>query len=175
MRQLRREGAVLAYEEAGSGAPPIVLVHDLAADHSSFEGQFRYFSRRHRVVTVDLRGHGQSDKPSQACTVAMLADDLVWLCYELGLHRPVLVGCGLGGMVALDLAARYPDLPAGVVVAPTPSRATPPTSHRQTAVSRLESGSKGSHIVAADGSSVPEEINLLVDRFLSGLAGRAPP
>jgi pimeloyl-ACP methyl ester carboxylesterase len=170
MRKLDRDGVGLAYEEAGSGAPPIVLVHDFAADHSCFSSQFTCFSRRHRVVAVDLRGHGESDGPREACSVSVLADDLAWLCYELGLYRPVLLGHGLGGMVALDLAARYPDLPAGVVaVAPPadrqdlPAAVTPLALPRPGAAPLLENISNWDHIAA------------IVDEFISELADRAPP
>lgn len=54
MRKLRRQGVGLAYEEAGSGAPPLMLVHDLASDHTYFAPQFAYYSRRHRVVAGTL-------------------------------------------------------------------------------------------------------------------------
>jgi pimeloyl-ACP methyl ester carboxylesterase len=64
---------------------------------------------------VDLGGHGQSEQPQQEYTIAGFADDLAWLCGELGLYKPVLIGHSLGGMIALDIAARYPDLPAAVV------------------------------------------------------------
>lgn len=43
------------------------------------------------------------------------ADDLAWMCGQLGLHRPVVVGHSLGGMVGLQLAADHPDVPAAVV------------------------------------------------------------
>jgi pimeloyl-ACP methyl ester carboxylesterase len=191
LKQLRRQGVALAYEEAGSGAPPLVLVHDLAADHTCFASQFAHFGARHRVVAVDLRGHGQSDRPDQACTVALLADDLAWLCYELGLFRPVLLGHGLGGLVALDLAARYPDLPAAIVavLAAPVSSAALATLPQHAAVSLLENVSACDIAAAAHGCVVPvlriafhagegplpEDANELVDRFLSEMAERAPP
>lgn len=115
MQQLKRNGIALFYEEAGKGAPPILLVHGLAGDHTLMTPQFEHFGRTHRVVSVDLRGHGQSDKPQQEYTIAGFADDLAWLCRELGVYKPVLIGHSLGGMIVLDLAARYPDVPAAIV------------------------------------------------------------
>ncbi len=115
MEQLKRDGIALFYEEAGKGAPPILLIHGLAGDHTFMTPQFEHFRRNHRVVSVDLRGHGQSDKPQQDYTIAEFADDLAWLCRELGIYKPVLIGHSLGGMIALDLAARYPDVPAAIV------------------------------------------------------------
>jgi pimeloyl-ACP methyl ester carboxylesterase len=115
MQQLKREGITLFYEEAGKGAPPIVLVHGLAGDHTFMTPQFEHFRRTHRVVSVDLRGHGQSEQPQQEYTIAGFADDLAWLCRELGTYKPVLIGHSLGGMIVLDLAARYPEVPAAMV------------------------------------------------------------
>jgi pimeloyl-ACP methyl ester carboxylesterase len=120
--ELARDGVKLCFADVGKGAPPIVLVHDLADDHTCLAAELDHFRRRHRTVAVDLRGHGESDKPEQAYTVRLFADDLAWLAYELGLYQPVIVGHGFGGAVALDLAASYPDLPGAVVLVDTPAR-----------------------------------------------------
>jgi pimeloyl-ACP methyl ester carboxylesterase len=76
-------------------------------------------------VAVDLRGHGASDKPHQEYTVEGFADDVAWLCSQLGLKQPVVAGHSMGGNVALELARRYPDLPLGIVL--LDSAIVPPT------------------------------------------------
>jgi pimeloyl-ACP methyl ester carboxylesterase len=116
MQQLTRDGVALAYDEAGRGDPPMLFVHCWTCDHTFLAPQFEHFSRAHRVVAVDLRGHGESDKPEQDYTVAGFADDLVWLCGRLELTKPVIVGHSMGGNIALELAARYPDVPAAIVM-----------------------------------------------------------
>ncbi len=117
MQSLRRDGVALFYEEAQGDAPPILLVHGWCCDHAYLAPQFEHFARRgHRVVTVDLRGHGSSDKPHQNYTMQVFADDLAWMCERLDLAKPVVVGHSMGGIVAFDLAARYPDLPSSVVM-----------------------------------------------------------
>ena len=119
MQTLNRDGVNLAYEEAGHGAPPLLLVHGFCGNHTHLRPQFDYFRGRHRVVAVDRRGHGESDKPEQAYTIAGFADDLAWLCHELGLYKPVVVVHSMGA-IGLDLAARYPDLPAALVLLDNP-------------------------------------------------------
>lgn len=121
MDALIRDGVRLAYSDNGTGDPPLVFVHGWCCDHTYFNPQLGHFARRHRVVAVDLRGHGQSDKPEQDYTIGGFADDLAWLACELGLSDVVLVGHSMGGIAALDAAARYPEIvAAAVLVDPAP-------------------------------------------------------
>jgi pimeloyl-ACP methyl ester carboxylesterase len=130
MGKLMREGMALYFEEAGKGTPPLLFIHGLGGDHTLFAPQFDRFRREHRVVAIDLRGHGQSDALQQDYTVTGLADDMAWMCYELGLYQPVFVGHGMGGIVAVECAAQHPDLPAGVVALDAPLLPTTETQIR---------------------------------------------
>ncbi len=122
MESLTRDGVSLSFKDAGKGAPPVLLIHDLGRDHTSLRPQFEHFRRRHRVVAIDLLGHGRSDPLTRPYTLALFAEDLAWLCYELGVYRPVALGHGIGGMIAVELAVRYRDLLAAVVVLDAPAR-----------------------------------------------------
>ncbi len=119
MEFLDRDGVRLAYEEQGSGDPAMLLVHGWCCDHTYFAPQAEHFSTDHRVISVDLRGHGASDKPDQEYTMTGFADDLVWVCERLGVERPVVVGHSMGGTIAFEMATRYPerDGAVGAVVA----------------------------------------------------------
>jgi len=75
-----------------------------------------HFRHSYRVIAVDLRGHGFSDKPHQEYTVAGFADDLASLCRELRIQKPVVIGHSMGGTVSLDLGARYGDLVSAVIL-----------------------------------------------------------
>lgn len=110
-----RDGMRLYYEEAGQGAPPLLMIHGGGCDHTAFAPQIAHFQTRHRVVAGDLRGHGQSDAPVQEYSIPRFADDLIWLCERLDLRRPVLIGHSLGGRIALEVAAKNPALPVAVI------------------------------------------------------------
>jgi pimeloyl-ACP methyl ester carboxylesterase len=73
-------GARLAYDVAGAGDPPMIFVHGWCCDRSYFAPQVTRFSATHAVVTVDLRGHGESSAPDPgpgAYNIAALADDVL--------------------------------------------------------------------------------------------------
>lgn len=120
MAELARDGVRLVYHEAGAGEPPIVFVHGWCCDHTYFAPQFEHFRGSHRVIAVDLRGHGASDKPEGEYAITTFADDVAWLGGQLRLDKPVIVGHSMGGVIALDVAARHPDLPSAVVLVDAP-------------------------------------------------------
>ncbi len=122
-------GVKLFYQETGRGTPPLLLVHGWTCDHTYFAPQFEHFGRAHRVVAVDLRGHGESDKPVQEYDMAGFADDLAWLCQRLALEKPVVIGHSMGGVIAFALAARAPDLPGAIVTIDSP--VLPPAAVRE--------------------------------------------
>jgi pimeloyl-ACP methyl ester carboxylesterase len=115
MPQAKRDGLTLHYERAGGGDPPFVFVPGWCCDHTFFQPQFDYFKSSHSVISLDLRGCGSSGQPQDGYDIPTLADDVAWLCRHLDLEKPVLVGHSLGGMIGIDLAARYPDLPGAIV------------------------------------------------------------
>jgi pimeloyl-ACP methyl ester carboxylesterase len=114
--RIDHDGVKLYVEETGGGSPPIVFVHPVAGDHTFFEPQVEEFSRTNRVVTLDVRGYGASDKPEGPYAPEVLAGDLAFVCGELGIDRPLVVGCSMGGRITVEFAARYPELPCGIVV-----------------------------------------------------------
>jgi len=103
------------YEDAGSCAPPLLFVHGIG-NHTHFAAQVGYFSRSHRVVAPDLPGFGESDAPEREYGIKVFADDIAWLCDELALRGPVIVGHSMAGAVALEVAAAYPELPSAIVL-----------------------------------------------------------
>jgi pimeloyl-ACP methyl ester carboxylesterase len=111
--------AGLAFDSAGEGSPYLLFLHGWCGDRSFFAPQFDYFSAAHRVVSVDLPGHGKSRAPT-ANTVESLAADVAALGRDLGLGRGAMVGHSLGAMVGLALAQQAPDLVSAVIMVDPP-------------------------------------------------------
>lgn len=106
----------LYYERAGSGQPELLFVPGWCCDHTAFQPQFDHFAGAHGVTSIDLRGCGQSDVAEDGYSIPQLADDVAALCAVAGIERPVVVGHSLGGMIAVELAARYPSLASALVL-----------------------------------------------------------
>ena len=116
-------GVRLAYDAAGAGDPPMIFVHGWCCDRSYFAPQVARFSASNAVVTVDLRGHGESSAPDPgpgAYDIAVLADDVLAVAAAAALQRPVLVGHSLGALIGLVCAARPGAIRALVMVDPAP-------------------------------------------------------
>ena len=117
MQSAQRNGVTLAFEEAQGVGAPVVLVHGWCCDHTYFAPQFEHFAKKgRRVVALDLRGHGLSDKPRERYTMQGFADDVAFICDHLGLGKVVVIGHSMGGIVAFDLASRYPELVSALVM-----------------------------------------------------------
>jgi pimeloyl-ACP methyl ester carboxylesterase len=126
MAVAEREAIRLHYVDDGQGDPPIVFIHGWCCDHTFFQPQLDHFRRGHRALAMDLRGCGQSDKPEHGYDIPTLADDVAALCRAAGIDNAVIAGHSLGGMMAVDLAARHPALVrAAVAVDPGPLAITP--------------------------------------------------
>jgi pimeloyl-ACP methyl ester carboxylesterase len=116
MPTMEYKGVKLAYEEKGSGSPTFLFVHGWTCDRSFFKPQADHFAKRHRTVSVDLRGHGESDKPGGAYPISAYVDDLAHLIDTLKLGKVVAVGHSMGGITVLELGARHPDKVAAIVM-----------------------------------------------------------
>lgn len=122
------DGLRLYYERAGTGDPELLFVPGWCCELSAFRPQFEHFARTQAVTALDLRGCGKSDQPEAGYTIPDLADDLARFCAHVGIHKPVVAGHSLGGMIAVELAARHPSVPrALVLVDPGPIDPLPST------------------------------------------------
>jgi pimeloyl-ACP methyl ester carboxylesterase len=106
----------LYFDKAGLGNPTFIFIHGGGADTSHLAPQFYFFGRRGTAINLDLRGYGKSDKPTKYGTIAQYADDVAYLCRQLEITSPIIIGHSMGGMVAVELAAKHPMLPAAIVL-----------------------------------------------------------
>ena len=119
----------IAYDDIGNGDPAIVLMHGMFSDRTYYQAQVRHLSRRHRVLNIDLRGHGESAIPKEGYSLDILADDVVRVCEQAGVSSAVL--CGHSMAVALKVARRRPDLTAGLVLLDGVVLLPPPVREQQ--------------------------------------------
>ncbi len=123
------EGAVHRYAEASGGrwhwveagsGPAVVLLHGMPESWYAWRAQIPVLAREHRVLAVDLKGFGLSDKREGDYSLRALAQELAELVEQLGVETVRLVGHDLGGLVAAQLAAARPERVAALVLVATP-------------------------------------------------------
>ncbi|HEY8637086.1 MAG TPA: alpha/beta fold hydrolase [Candidatus Limnocylindrales bacterium] len=115
---IEREGVHSFWEVYGEGEPAILFAPTWSIVHSRiWKAQIPYFARRHRVITVDSRGNGRSDRPLRADAYAEreMAADLLATMDATGTDVAVIVSLSLGAQRALILAAEHPERVAGLV------------------------------------------------------------
>jgi pimeloyl-ACP methyl ester carboxylesterase len=105
---LRLHGRELTYVTGGEG-PAVLLIHGIGGDWRTWEPVLDGLARRHRVVAVDLPGHGSSSKSAGDCSLGALANALRDLGGALGIERATVVGHSLGGGVAMQFAYQFPE------------------------------------------------------------------
>jgi len=103
------------YEVIGDG-PPLFLIHGLGSSSRDWEKQVPVFASEYQVITLDLRGHGQSDKPPGPYSIRMFAEDTSTLIKELNVEPLHIAGISMGGMVAFELAVHFPELVRSLVI-----------------------------------------------------------
>jgi pimeloyl-ACP methyl ester carboxylesterase len=110
------DGVMIHYEVQGSGDPTIVLVHGWANSLAIWGEHPRTLSANHRVVNLELAGHGQSGTSREKWTMGAFGDDVAAVVDDVGSDRVVLVGFSLGGAVVIEAARRLGDRALGVVL-----------------------------------------------------------
>jgi len=108
-------GIALHVQDVGQGRP-IVLIAGFGLDHAVWDAQVRELAAGHRVVCIDLRGTGGSDKPYDGYGIERLVADVHAVLERLDLRAATLVGWSFGGQVLFRLAAKHPERIAQLVL-----------------------------------------------------------
>lgn len=98
----------IAWESTGEGTP-LLLIQGLGYDRSGWRPIVPGLAARHRVISFDNRGIGESDKPDGPYTAAQMAGDALQVLDEAGIERAHVLGASLGGMIAQELAVAAPE------------------------------------------------------------------
>lgn len=103
-------GISLHYKiEGNQDGFPLVFINALGTDLRIWDGVVPHFAGRYRVIRFDKRGHGLSDYPPAPYSIHDHATDLYGLLDDLNISQAILVGISVGGMIALDYAATWPE------------------------------------------------------------------
>jgi len=104
-------GIRLYYELHGGSGEPLVLVHGYTGDITDWRHQIPEFSRTHRVLVMDLRGHGRSEAPTDRSTYTIpeMTSDVEELVAQVGFDRYHLLGHSMGGGIVQEIALRSPQ------------------------------------------------------------------
>lgn len=118
MPKVRVRDIEMNYEETGEGTP-LLLIHGLGSSLRDWEMQIPYFSKKYRVITFDVRGHGQTDKPAGPYSIPLFARDTAEFMQALNIESAHVVGISMGGMIAFQLAVDAPERIRSLVIANT--------------------------------------------------------
>ncbi|WP_321839219.1 alpha/beta fold hydrolase [Paraburkholderia bannensis] len=113
----------IAIQESGEGATTALFIHGNSSCGDVFQHQLRgHLARDHRLIALDLPGHGQSDNapdPSRTYSRSGFADAAVELLHELNISEAVVVGWSLGGHIGIDMLTRFQGM-RGLMIVGTP-------------------------------------------------------
>ena len=110
------DGAKVHWTSKGSGREAVILVHGWTCDETSWDFQVPELSRKYRVITLDLPGHGKSDQPKDGkFSMAVFARAVEAVRAEAKVDKAVLVGHSMGTPVIREYARLYPQRVAGLV------------------------------------------------------------
>lgn len=115
MPQIKLNDCLFHYTDQGSG-PPLLLLHGLGSSERDWEYQLPALTEHYRVLCLDSRGHGQTEKGGKGYSIALFAADCLAFIQALELDKPHIVGLSMGGMIAFQLATHSPQTPASLTI-----------------------------------------------------------
>jgi len=109
------DGVKIVYSAAGKGEPALVFIHGGLANRGFWEGQINAFADRHRVIALDLPGHGASGVNRKKWGLPEFGADVAAVCEAEKLNKVIIIGNSLGGPVAIEAALLLPEKAVGVI------------------------------------------------------------
>jgi pimeloyl-ACP methyl ester carboxylesterase len=110
-----RNGLKIHYEVHGEG-PALIFIHANPFDRRLWMYQVARFSPFYRVISVDLRGYGLSDKPETPFTLRDMTDDVLGICRDEGIEKAIFCGCSVGSGISMLIGLEHPQLAQAVIL-----------------------------------------------------------
>ncbi|HEY8613114.1 MAG TPA: alpha/beta fold hydrolase, partial [Roseomonas sp.] len=139
--------AVHVQVQGPPGAPPVLMLHSLGTNLHVWDPQAEALARTHRVIRIDLRGHGLSATIPGETGMAALAGDAFAVLDALGVKAAHLAGISIGGRIAMEMAASRPDRVLSLFLLDTAMEFPPPSNWQ----ARIEAVASGGMAAVADG------------------------
>lgn len=108
MNFAKANGIKISYELKGKGFP-IIFIHGFGSKKEIWKPQMLDFSKKFKMITFDLRGTGETERPNYQYTMEMLVDDIIGLMDFLQIQKSHIVGRSYGGMIAQHFALSFPE------------------------------------------------------------------
>ena len=102
------------YQIYGEGKKPLILIHGNGGSVNSLHEAATYLANDYTVYVTESRCHGQSSDPGEI-SYSLMAKDIVEFIKAMGLEKPHIMGHSDGGMIAITIAAEYPDVPGAII------------------------------------------------------------
>lgn len=113
--RIEANGISMNYELSGSGRN-LTLIHGAGDNLNAWYNQVPVFSRRYRVLTYDVRGHGRTELPDGELTTELWVDDLYALLKALNIKETILLGFSMGGAIALGFTTAHPEMVKALIL-----------------------------------------------------------
>ena len=126
---------------AAGREPPVLMLHSIGTCLHVFDPQAAALARHHRVIRMDLRGHGLTGVTPGPYSMSLHARDAAALLDALGVAKAHVVGLSIGGRIALQLAAEMPERVASLCLLDTAAEFPPPEAWQQRIEAVMEKGS----------------------------------
>lgn len=119
VKTVKRDDAEISYTVSGEGKTALVFIHCWSCDNRYWREQIQPFSKKYKVINLDLAGHGLSKTSRTEFTVDDFAEDVAAVVTNEKLNKAILVGHSMGGTVMVEAARLLPDNTLGLVAVDT--------------------------------------------------------
>jgi pimeloyl-ACP methyl ester carboxylesterase len=112
---LSKDGTPISYEISGTGEPTLLFVHGWSCDARYWRAQVPHFSKKHRVIILDLAGHGHSGTTRTRYTMGAFGEDVRAVAEAAGVRSAIPIGHSMGGSVIAEAARLMPNHVIGLI------------------------------------------------------------